>query len=497
MQKGSPDARRARARRSAARVAAGRGGAAARRERGGAARSRRRRRGRRAPAAGRRKGPAGRSRRRPAAGGAAPRRRQGIRRTAPPPARRRDLAAQQLAEDARRARRGMRDGEDRARCRARGTAARRGARQGRAQDERRRRRRRQGRRAAARRRSSTSSATPANASRGSRSKSPTRSRPRRAGRGRDSAPDARAGRTRKRRAGQQAQAPAGDGQGAAISRSCSRNTTRSSSGRASSWIACSAALRESGGRMSTPEQHEWSRSAPGTEAFKQDYADVAVARGRRRRRRSSAPKPRVAGRLSSAIAKDRLRAGGSERVPDAYRDARVEVLRVDRDQEEVTFANPLPPWALLAVAGAAVVVAWLAYRRVPIAAPRRYGLVGAAPRTLLWLVVCLMRPMVARHRRCAARRHRPDPRRRLAEHGAGGRRWGAPDRPRARAGRAASLLPALSPRFHAEVLRFGDRVIAPRTRRAWPRRIGAPSLAPRCRRSAIAIAAVPWPASSC
>jgi hypothetical protein len=28
----------------------------------------------------------------------------------------------------------------------------------------------------------------------------------------------------------------------------------------------------------------------------------------------------VAGRLSNAVAKDRLRAGGSERVPDAYRD---------------------------------------------------------------------------------------------------------------------------------------------------------------------------------
>ena len=24
--------------------------------------------------------------------------------------------------------------------------------------------------------------------------------------------------------------------------------------------------------MSTPEEHEWSRSAPGTEAWKQDYA---------------------------------------------------------------------------------------------------------------------------------------------------------------------------------------------------------------------------------
>jgi hypothetical protein len=75
---------------------------------------------------------------------------------------------------------------------------------------------------------------------------------------------------------------------------------------------------ETGGRTATPEDHEWSRSAPGTEAFKQDYAgwqslaaDVARAL---ERAESSAAK-----RLSSALARDRLRAGGSERVPDAYR----------------------------------------------------------------------------------------------------------------------------------------------------------------------------------
>jgi hypothetical protein len=75
---------------------------------------------------------------------------------------------------------------------------------------------------------------------------------------------------------------------------------------------------DSGTRMTTPEEHEWSRSAPGTEAFKQDYAawqalaaDVAKALER--------VEGSVAGRLSNALAKDRLRAGGSERVPDAYR----------------------------------------------------------------------------------------------------------------------------------------------------------------------------------
>jgi hypothetical protein len=75
---------------------------------------------------------------------------------------------------------------------------------------------------------------------------------------------------------------------------------------------------ESGGRMTTPEQHEWSRSAPGTEAFKQDYAawqSLASDVTRALERAESA----VAGRLAGAIAKDRLRAGGSERVPEAYR----------------------------------------------------------------------------------------------------------------------------------------------------------------------------------
>ena len=75
---------------------------------------------------------------------------------------------------------------------------------------------------------------------------------------------------------------------------------------------------ESGGRMATPEQHEWSRSAPGTEAFKQDYAawqSMAAGVTKALERAESA----VAGRLAGAIAKDRLRAGGSERVPDAYR----------------------------------------------------------------------------------------------------------------------------------------------------------------------------------
>ena len=93
---------------------------------------------------------------------------------------------------------------------------------------------------------------------------------------------------------------------------------------------------ESGGRMATPEDHEWSRSAPGTEAFKQDYArwqslagDVAKTLERL--------EASVAARLSNAAAKDRLRAGGSERVPDAYKG------RVSKYFESIATRSKTPP----------------------------------------------------------------------------------------------------------------------------------------------------------
>jgi hypothetical protein len=90
---------------------------------------------------------------------------------------------------------------------------------------------------------------------------------------------------------------------------------------------------DSGGRMTTPEEHEWSRSAPGTEAFKQDYTawqslSGDVARALERAEAS------VAGRLSNALAKDRLRAGGSERIPDAYR------KRVSKYFESIATRSP-------------------------------------------------------------------------------------------------------------------------------------------------------------
>lgn len=69
---------------------------------------------------------------------------------------------------------------------------------------------------------------------------------------------------------------------------------------------------------STPEQHEFSRSAPGTESFKQDRGgweslrkDVDLA--------LEQYEAAVSDRLARKQAQDRLSAGGSQRVPDGYR----------------------------------------------------------------------------------------------------------------------------------------------------------------------------------
>lgn len=76
--------------------------------------------------------------------------------------------------------------------------------------------------------------------------------------------------------------------------------------------------QRSGQNMATPETHEFSRSAPGTEAFKQDYSgwetlrrDIDLAMERYEASMSK--------RIAREAAADRLNAGGSDRVPDAYR----------------------------------------------------------------------------------------------------------------------------------------------------------------------------------
>jgi hypothetical protein len=68
---------------------------------------------------------------------------------------------------------------------------------------------------------------------------------------------------------------------------------------------------------STPEDQEFSRSAPGTEAFKQDRTgweslrknlDLALEKY----------EASVSDRLSRSRSDQRFSAGGSDRVPDAY-----------------------------------------------------------------------------------------------------------------------------------------------------------------------------------
>jgi hypothetical protein len=74
----------------------------------------------------------------------------------------------------------------------------------------------------------------------------------------------------------------------------------------------------SGAGGTTPEKHEWSQADPGTQGFKQDFSawqtlrkDINLALERTEARASA--------RLAQAAAQDRLSAGGSDRVPDAYR----------------------------------------------------------------------------------------------------------------------------------------------------------------------------------
>jgi hypothetical protein len=72
-----------------------------------------------------------------------------------------------------------------------------------------------------------------------------------------------------------------------------------------------------GGGGSTPEEHEFSRSAPGNEAFKQDFSNWESLR-----RNVDLALEQFEAAASDRLATkngDRLSAGGSERIPDAYR----------------------------------------------------------------------------------------------------------------------------------------------------------------------------------
>jgi hypothetical protein len=73
-----------------------------------------------------------------------------------------------------------------------------------------------------------------------------------------------------------------------------------------------------GSRGGTPEQQEFSRSAPGTEAFKQDRSNWQSLRkdvDRALEEHDAA----VSRQLAKTLGEDRLNAGGSERIPEQYR----------------------------------------------------------------------------------------------------------------------------------------------------------------------------------
>jgi hypothetical protein len=73
-----------------------------------------------------------------------------------------------------------------------------------------------------------------------------------------------------------------------------------------------------GGAGATPEQHEFSRSAPGNEAFKQDFSRWEALR-KDVDQALEARDAAISARLASNQPDERLSAGGSERVPERYR----------------------------------------------------------------------------------------------------------------------------------------------------------------------------------
>jgi hypothetical protein len=138
----------------------------------------------------------------------------------------------------------------------------------------------------------------------------------------------------------------------------------------------------------------------------------------------------------------------------------------------VSFANPLPWWALALVLAAAGLVAWLAYNRRTLPPRRRAVLVTLRAVTLLALVVFLLRPVA---RRVDADAHDAvvailvDTSRSMSieDVTGGGRRID-----RARQIVVDRLLPALGSRFKVEVSSFGDALapVAPSDLSAAARR---------------------------
>jgi hypothetical protein len=137
----------------------------------------------------------------------------------------------------------------------------------------------------------------------------------------------------------------------------------------------------------------------------------------------------------------------------------------------VSFAHPLPWWALALIIGAAGLVAWLAYNRRTLSPSRRRILVTLRFVTLLALVLFLLRPVVRAvdgDARDAVVAVLVDTSRSMSIEDADGKA-------RIESARRIvvdRLLPALGSQFHVEVLGFGDGVapVAPEALTAAARR---------------------------
>jgi len=123
----------------------------------------------------------------------------------------------------------------------------------------------------------------------------------------------------------------------------------------------------------------------------------------------------------------------------------------------MSFANPLPWWAVAVVAAAAALIAWNAYRSASVPPAGRLALSLLRFLTLAWLVFCLMRP-VAQPRpsdlRDAIVPVLVDASRSMSLDDVDGARRIE----RARTIVERNLMPALSAKFHPELLRFGERM---------------------------------------
>ena len=120
----------------------------------------------------------------------------------------------------------------------------------------------------------------------------------------------------------------------------------------------------------------------------------------------------------------------------------------------MTFANPLPWWALALVILGAGAAAWLAYWRARVTTPRRAMLSGVRFITLMLVVLLLMRPVARTDQHDAAHAVVPvliDVSRSMAIEDADGQRR----IDRARQLLEAQILPALAAGFRPEVLAFG------------------------------------------